>query len=157
MSHTRTEHNRLDWLAEYLVGLPYPRSNDVTRDLDAALCGFLLRPLARHQLSPRHVNLFRDKHAQRHKHLGLHQLFRCDCRDDVLIDPPQPLGKGRSRQANHPHFRIVVNEIYCSLPRLMRLVHDHQVQSRKLTPALQGLGGADLDVLVRSVPPVPRL
>ena len=139
MSYARTEHNRLDWLAKYVVGLANPRSNNVARDLDAALGSLLLRPLARHLLGISHVNLFGDEHTQGHKNLGLHQLFRCDCRDYILIHPTQPLGEWRSRQANDPNFRIVVDEINRSLPRLMRFVHDHQVQTWKLTPTLQRL------------------
>ena len=42
VSHARAEHNRLDWLTKYLIGLLNPCRNDIARDLDASVSTLLL-------------------------------------------------------------------------------------------------------------------
>ena len=126
MSHARTEHNRLDWLAKDLNSLLLPLLNDVPCDLHPPLGSLVRRPLTRHLLSPCHVYLFGNKYFQGYEYLVIHQLLSRDSRDHILIDVSQPLCEGSRSQANDSHLRVVVDELNCCFSSLMRFVNDQQ-------------------------------
>ena len=157
MSYARAKHNGFAGTAKDFHRLGFPLCHHIACNLDASVAGFRLAPFTGHLLGTGHVDLFGHKDLQRHQHLLVDQIFGGHSRDDVVVDLAQPLGEGRSSQANHPHVWVLLDELDRLLTGLVRLVHDQQVETRKATALLQRLRRANLDAFVWPVSPMGGL
>ena len=124
MVYASAKDNRLSRGSKDLVRLLDPLLHDIPGDLYPALGGFLVCPLATDLAGTRHVDLFGNEDTQGNQHALVYQLLRRDRGDHPVIDLPQPLRKGRGRQADHPDLWVVPDELDSLLSGLMALVHD---------------------------------
>ena len=153
----RRKHDRLAWATKHLVRLLDPLVDHITRDLDATLCRLCVRPLTRNLLGSRHVDLFGEKDTQRHEHLRVHKALRSHGIDDIRKHTTQALSEWRGAQSDHLDRWVHVDESLGSLPDLMRLVHNQQVETGEALSLLQRLRRAHLNLLVGTISPVARL
>ena len=133
-----------------------PLLHNVPGDLHSSLGHLILAPFASDFLGPGHVDFFGNEYPKWGKPLMLHQKLRSGPGDDILIHGAQPFGEGRSGQSND--FSAGVFYVFnCLLTHHMALVHDQQVQLRKVLHALKSLSRADLQSLGGIELPMTRL
>ncbi len=100
MRHASGKYNRFARPAKYFMGFFDPFSNNIAGNLDAALGGVFLAPLASNLLRTFHVDFLRHKHAKRGQPSLLDKFLGRGGGDNSGVSVRQSIGERRGRQPN---------------------------------------------------------